>query len=178
MFRFVKRRLTFVLLTASFLAGVAFLCGGRGLLRPRSANVPMPAPQQSDESSVEVEPGQLVPADQPRIESDQGVRTGEAVLLPVPASSLAVSEPTEDLLLTGLSGLGKGRSALFTVWETGQTPSHFILHEGEQNEWLEVQSINLQDNTVKGRLKRPVVRMRTVGAEVVISFPPPPGKTE
>ena len=77
-----------------------------------------------------------------------------------------------------MTGLG-GRRAMFMVTEPGQPPVYFSLWEATQNAWLEVLSVDLANGTVKARLKRPVVRIRSVGAEVVLSFaahgvqPPP-----
>ena len=74
-------------------------------------------------------------------------------------------------MLIGLVDLDSCRCALFTVAEPGKAAVHFLLHEGEKNEWLEIRSINAKDGTVKALLKKPVARMRAVGAEVVLSFP-------
>jgi hypothetical protein len=78
--------------------------------------------------------------------------------------------PKEDLLLTGLSGLGPNRCAVFAITRPGEADSSFTLHEGEENDWLKVLSVDLQKGRVKAILKRPVVRIRNIGAEVILSF--------
>ena len=56
------------------------------------------------------------------------------------------------------------------VTRPGEVISNFTLREQEQNEWLQVLSIDPQNGTVNAILKRPVVRIRNAGAEVVLSF--------
>ncbi len=79
-------------------------------------------------------------------------------------------EPKEDLRLTGLIEIKGGRMALFTVTEPGKPNSYFTVCEGEQNDWLEVKSVNVKEGTIKARLKKPVVRERRIGVEVPLSL--------
>jgi hypothetical protein len=78
--------------------------------------------------------------------------------------------PKEDLFLTGLCNLYSGGCALFMVAEPGKPSTYFKLAEGEQNDWLEVLSVDVKNGTVKARLKKPVMRIRNVEADVLISF--------
>src|SRR4051794_9631676 len=89
---------------------------------------------------------------------------------PVPAFSQPDAVPTEDLFLTGLSKFPSNQCACFMLTGPGGRVSYFILREGEQNEWLEVRDINYKSETVKALLKKPVVRARGVGTEIVLSF--------
>jgi hypothetical protein len=89
--------------------------------------------------------------------------------LPPPAPAVSV-EPLEDLLLSGLTDLAPGPCAFFTLAEPGKPPTYFNLREGEQNEWLEVRSVNCRQGTVKVVLKKPLARSRTIGVEVLLSF--------
>ncbi len=89
---------------------------------------------------------------------------------PVLPPSQPILEPKQDLLLTGVTSLGNKRLAFFMVEEPGQLPLYFTLAEGQQNDWLEVRSIDSQLGTVKALLKKPVMRIRSVGAEVILSF--------
>ncbi len=89
---------------------------------------------------------------------------------PAPASSQPAVVPKEDLFLTGLAGFASSRRALFMLSEPGGPSSRFALREGEQNEWLKVRAINLENSTVTALLKKPVVRARGVGTEIVFSF--------
>jgi hypothetical protein len=111
--------------------------------------------------------------------------------VPAPSSSQPTLVPKEDLFLTGLSGFASNRCAFFMLAEPGGRSSCFALQEGEQNEWLEVRAINLENATVKALLKKPVVRARGVGAEIIFSFqahgvapsmmalaPPPPPRQQ
>jgi hypothetical protein len=88
---------------------------------------------------------------------------------PVPSSSQSTVAPKEDLFLTGVSGFASNRCAFFMVTGLG-APSCFALQEGEQNEWLKVRAINFENATVKALLKKPMIRARGVGAEIVFSF--------
>ena len=110
--------------------------------------------------------------------------------VPSSSSQFAVV-PKEDLFLTGVSGFASNRCAFFMITGPGGLSSCFALQEGEQNEWLKVRAINLENATVKALLKKPVVRARGVGAEIVFSFqahgvapsmmalaPPPPGQQQ
>jgi hypothetical protein len=81
------------------------------------------------------------------------------------------SPPKQDLVLTGLTGPDSAPSALFTITEPDKSSTSFTIHPGEQNEWLDVRSIDLKNDTVKAILKKPVVRIRNAGTEVVLSFP-------
>lgn len=90
--------------------------------------------------------------------------------VPVMSSSQPTAVPKEDLFLTGVSGFASNRRAFFMLAEPGGLSSCFALQEGEQNEWLEVRAINLENATVKALLKKPVVRARGVGTEIVFSF--------
>lgn len=87
-----------------------------------------------------------------------------------PSSLQATLVPKEDLFLTGVSGFASNRCAFFMLAEPGGLSSCFALQEGEQNEWLKVRAINFENATVKALLKKPVVRARGVGAEIVFSF--------
>src|SRR5258708_27733308 len=80
-----------------------------------------------------------------------------------------VEDPKEDLLLTGVVG-GTTPFALFKVTEPSKRPVSFTMAKGEQNEWLQVESIDVDSGTVIALLKKPVVRIRNVGVEVVLSF--------
>lgn len=109
---------------------------------------------------------------------------------PMPSSSQSTAVPKEDLFLTGVSGFASNHCAFFMIIGPGG-PSGFALQEGEQNEWLKVRAINLENATVKALLKKPIVRARGVGAEIVFSFqahgmapsmmalaPPPPPRQQ
>ena len=111
--------------------------------------------------------------------------------VPAPSSSQPTAVPKEDLFLTGVSGFTSNRCAFFMLAKPGGPSSCFALQEGEQNEWLEVRAINLENATVKALLKKPVVRARGVGTEIVFSFqahgvapstmapaPPPPPRQQ
>jgi hypothetical protein len=94
-------------------------------------------------------------------------------LTPAPpgiVSSEALPQPAADLLLTGLIDLEPVRSALFRLTEPGRPPLYFAVTEGGQNDWLEMLAVDVTHGTVRVRLKRPVVRIRQVGVEVVMSF--------
>jgi hypothetical protein len=81
------------------------------------------------------------------------------------------SAPDQDLILTGVIGdFGSGSSATFRIAEAGGSYSHFTLRENEQNEWLEIRAIDVQNKVVCAVLKRPCIRIRSVGAEVLLSF--------
>jgi hypothetical protein len=87
---------------------------------------------------------------------------------PIPES---VAAPSEDLQLTGLLGdLGSGCRAMFVVTGRGQLSSQFTMREGQTNEWLEILSIDPGGGIVRAILKQPCTRIRTVGAEVLLSF--------
>jgi hypothetical protein len=120
-------------------------------------------------------------------------RNSFALQPPVPSlsSSQSTGAPKEDLFLTGVSGFASNRCAFFMLAKPGGLSSGFALQEGEQNEWLKVRAINFENATVKALLKKPVVRARGVGAEIVFSFqahgvapsmmalaPPPPGRQQ
>ncbi len=83
--------------------------------------------------------------------------------------AVSTTPPTEDLSLTGLCSLYSVRCALFTVTDPGKPPTYFKLAEGEQNGWLEVLSVDVENGTVKALLKKPVMRIRNAGVEVLIS---------
>jgi hypothetical protein len=87
-----------------------------------------------------------------------------------PSSSQPTLTPREDLFLTGLSKVSSSRYAFFKLTTPGGLSSNFALREGEQNEWLEIQAINFEDATVKAILKKPVVRARGVGTEIIFSL--------
>ena len=89
---------------------------------------------------------------------------------PVPSSWEPTAVPKEDLFLTGVSGFASNRCAFFMIRGSGGPSSCFALQEGEQNEWLKVLAINFENATVKALLKKPVLRARGVGAEIVFSF--------
>jgi hypothetical protein len=89
--------------------------------------------------------------------------------LPPPAPAVSV-EPLEDLLLSGLTDLTPRPCAFFTLSEPGKPPAYLNLREGEQNDWLEVRSVNCRDGTVKVVLKKPLARSRTIGVEVLLSL--------
>jgi hypothetical protein len=88
---------------------------------------------------------------------------------PMPPPSTPVEDPKEDLLLTGMVG-GTTPFAVFRVTEPDKPPVSFTLAVGEQNEWLEVRSIDADSGTVKALLKKPVVRIRNTEVEVILSF--------
>ena len=79
-------------------------------------------------------------------------------------------EPLEDLVLNGVIEVATCRQAVFMLVEPGKAPSFFTVREGEQNQWLEVRSVNGREGTVKVVLKKPLASVRTVGVEVVFSF--------
>ncbi len=87
-----------------------------------------------------------------------------------PAPAPPAVEPRGNLFLTGLVDLASNRRAFFMVAEPGKASSCFILREGEQNEWLEVLSVDIENSAVKVRLNRPLLRPRTDEAEVVLSL--------
>jgi hypothetical protein len=90
---------------------------------------------------------------------------------PPSAPAVPALPPKEDLFLTGLmNGFDSAGFALFMVTVPGQPPLYFTLAEGEQNDWLEVLSVDVKNGTVKARLNKPVMRIRNVGVEVVLSF--------
>jgi hypothetical protein len=91
---------------------------------------------------------------------------------PAPADAVPLATPPkQDLVLTDLTGPDSAPSAPFTITEPDKASTRFTIHAGEQNEWLEVRSIDLKNDTVKAVLKKPVVRIRNAGTEVVLSFP-------
>jgi len=96
-----------------------------------------------------------------------GLKAAPPVSVPSPAATM---EPQEDLLLTGLIEMAGSRRALFELVGPGKHTSFFTMREGEQNEWMEVKSVNIRENTVNALLKKPLARSRNVGAELVISF--------
>ena len=49
-------------------------------------------------------------------------------------------------------------------------PVYFTLREGEENDWLVVRAVNLAEGTVTVCLKQPMMRIRNLGVEVVLSF--------
>lgn len=101
-----------------------------------------------------------------RLPAPVSVTDAKSLTPPPPAS---VEDPKEDLLFTGMVD-GTPPVALFEVTEPGKRPVSFTLAESEQNEWLAIESIDINGGTVKARLKKPVVRIRNVGAEVLLSF--------
>ena len=92
-------------------------------------------------------------------------------LLPVVnAPQIVAINAVHDLVLTGLCDLGGIRRAMFQVIEPGKPTSSYVLQEGEQNEWLEIRSIDAGNGRVTVFLKKPVMRIRNAGIEVVLSF--------
>lgn len=89
---------------------------------------------------------------------------------PKPIPSAPELPPAKDLFLTGLCDLNSVRTALFKMVEAGQPPICFTLTEGEQNDWLEVLSVAPVDRTVIVRLKKPVMRIRSIGVKVTLSL--------
>ena len=87
-----------------------------------------------------------------------------------PAPVPPAVEPSGNLFLTGLADLASNRQAFFMVEEPGKASAGFVLCEGEQNEWLEVLSVDIENSAVKVRLNRPLLRPRTDEAEVVLSL--------
>ena len=87
-----------------------------------------------------------------------------------PTPTVSEPPPKKDLYLTGLCDLNSAHSAVFRMAEAGQPPICFALAEGEQNDWLEVLSVASVDRTVKIRLKQPMVRIRAVGVEVILTL--------
>lgn len=90
---------------------------------------------------------------------------------PPPPAVLPLPPPKEDLQLTGLCNLFSARMALFKIEVAGQPPASFTVAEGDQNEWLEVLSVNMADQTANIRLKKPVMRIRSTGTEVLLKLP-------
>lgn len=80
------------------------------------------------------------------------------------------SPPKEDLQLTGLISSDSTRCAMFRVVATGKPSISFSLAEGETNDWLKVLSVDAADQTVKVSLKRPVMRIRAVGVDVLLAI--------
>src|SRR5258708_515161 len=75
----------------------------------------------------------------------------------LPVTPAEKIEPKEDLFLTGVvAGFFSNRRALFIVTAPGKAPLSFGLCEGEQNEWLELRSVNPQRGTVTALLKKPI----------------------
>jgi len=89
---------------------------------------------------------------------------------PSPEPALPSPPPTEDLQLTGLCDLFSLRSASFKIVVAGQPPTCFTLAEGAQNAWLEVLSVSMSDHAARIRLKKPFVRIRSLGVEVLLRF--------
>lgn len=87
-----------------------------------------------------------------------------------PPTQPVESPPKEDLQLTGVCDLNSVRSAFFSLVDAGHAADGFVLAEGEQNEWLEVLAVDTAGGTAKVRLKKPVVTIRSVGVEVVLSL--------
>jgi hypothetical protein len=120
-------------------------------------------------SSPVAEPAPKVASDEyffkQQVTEESNVQSaGSSDVAPAPVA------PDEDLLLAGMVGVGSEPRAFFEVTRPGEVISNFTLREQEQNEWLQVLSIDPQNGTVNAILKRPVVRIRNVGAEVVLSF--------
>ena len=145
------------LLAYSSLALTVILIIQAGTQHPAPSSAPLAEPAQkvaSDDYFVK----------QP-VTEESVVQSGDSSdVAPAPAV------PDEDLLLAGLVGVGSERRAFFEVTRPGEVISNFTLREQEQNEWLQVLSIDPQNGTVNAILKRPVVRIRNAGAEVVLSF--------
>lgn len=97
----------------------------------------------------------------------EAVETPDA---PADSQSAPAAPPNEDLVLTGLSGFGDRPSALFAIMLPEKPDLHFMLHEGDENEWLKVLSVDAPHGRVKAILKRPVMRVRKTGVEVILSF--------
>jgi hypothetical protein len=98
-----------------------------------------------------------------------GLKPENAALAAAPVS-LDATPPKQDLVLVGLFDVAPLWSAAFVIKERGKPPSTFVLRKGEQNEWLEVRSIDGPKQTVTVFLKKPVMRIRKSGTEAVISF--------
>ena len=86
-----------------------------------------------------------------------------------PAASPKAASPA-NLFLTGVATFLARPQAFFAIAEPGKASSGFILREGEQNEWLEVQSVDMRNRTVKARLNKSLTRIGTIGTEVILSF--------
>ena len=86
-----------------------------------------------------------------------------------PAASLK-AESLANLFLTGVATFLSRPQAFFAIAEPGTAMSGFTLREGEQNEWLKVQSVDMKNRTVKARLNKSLMRVGAAGAEVVLSF--------
>jgi hypothetical protein len=92
-------------------------------------------------------------------------------LMPSAPNKQSVNAPDQDLVLTGVVGdFGSGSSAMFRIAEASGRCSQFTLREYEQNEWLEIRRIDLHKGIVHAVLKKPCIRIRSVGAEVMLSF--------
>ena len=77
--------------------------------------------------------------------------------------------PAQDLVLTGLMDNGATPRALFEVIEPDRPTVRFALSDGESNDWLEIRSIDVANDAVVAVLKKPVVRARNAGVEIVLS---------
>lgn len=84
------------------------------------------------------------------------------------ASTASASKP--DLILTGACSIGDVRYAIFKLVEPAKPVVFFTLKEGEQNDWLEVLSIDAPSSRVNVRLKQPVMRMQKAGIDAIITF--------
>ncbi len=106
-----------------------------------------------------------------------GREDAEALVAPlplgkaVPESGTVTDAPTEDLTLVGILGSGAALQGLFALTTPQGGGQRFALAAGGQNEWLEVRSIDPQRDVVTVLLKRPVVRVRNVGVEVLLRLP-------
>ena len=78
--------------------------------------------------------------------------------------------PKQDLVLTGLADLNSTRCAIFMVMEPPKAPFYFTLHDGQGNEWLEIRVIDAAKSAVVAVLKRPIMRFRKTGVEVLLSM--------
>jgi hypothetical protein len=121
-------------------------------------------------SSSEVVSNENSPEQLPDVSYPAAADRAQVPTLSADIPSALATAPREDLLFTGFSGLGSNRYAMFAITRPDEADFSFMLQEREQNEWLEVLSIDPQNGTVKVILKKPVVRIRNTGVEVILSF--------
>ena len=80
---------------------------------------------------------------------------------PVPPQAKAPAPPRDEILLTGITSIGKRRAYFMSLAGPGHTPHYFSMAVGERNGDLEVLSI---DPGAK------VVRVRNAGVEIGMTF--------
>lgn len=80
---------------------------------------------------------------------------------PPKTNSVPLPKPDDEILLTGITSIGKERAYFMSVPPKGQTPQFFDLREGESRNHLEVVAIDPDSKSV---------RVRRKGVENVMTF--------